>query len=65
MADRTAEIAILEAALNSGAKDVTVDGNRVVYQDAAAIRRRIVELQNETNGRSRRPRAAQIWLGGQ
>ena len=64
MADRTAEIALLEAALNSGQKDVTIDGRRVVFQDAADIRKRLVELRTETEGRSRKPRASQIWLGG-
>lgn len=63
MPDRTAEIELLEALLNSGQKDTTIDGRRVVFQDEAAIRKRINELRAETDGRQRRPFAFQLWMG--
>lgn len=64
MADRTAEIAVLEALLNSGALKTEVQGRKIEFVSPEQIRERITELREESEGRKRRPRAAQIWLGG-
>jgi len=64
MADRSAEIARLEAILNAGARSVTTDGQKVDY-DLDAIRRRLAELRAEDdNTLPKRPRAASIRLTG-
>ncbi|AMV16589.1 phage head-tail joining protein [Planctomyces sp. SH-PL14] len=64
MADRTAEIAVLEALLNSGALETEVQGRRIKFASHADLRKRIIELRAESEGRTRRPRAAQIYMGG-
>ena len=64
MADNATKIAALQSVLDTGATDVSVDGERVKY-DPPAIRRRIRDLKAEDpNFRNRRPRAASINLGG-
>lgn len=66
MANRSTEIAVLEALLNSGSLETEVQGRRMKFAIPADIRRRIVELRNESEGgRKRRPVSAQIFLGGQ
>lgn len=64
MADKSTEIAALEAILDSGARQVTVDGVTTSFSDATQIRKRIRELQVETDGDQRRkPRVSTINLG--
>lgn len=64
MADRSVEIAALQAVLNSGTKSVTVDGVTTSFSDASQIRKRIRELQVETDGDQRRkPRISTVDLG--
>lgn len=64
MADKSAEIAKLEKLLDSGAKSVNVDGIQTTFASATQIRRRIRELQSETDGSKRRkPPVSTINIG--
>ena len=64
MADNATKSAALQSVLDTGATDVSVDGETVKY-DPAAIRRRIRDLKAaDPNFRNKRPRAASINLGG-
>jgi hypothetical protein len=54
------EISDLEAILNTGASEVYVDGQKVVY-DLDQVRRRLSELKRQQDG-SRRPRTSTINL---
>lgn len=56
------EIANLEAILNAGASQVSVDGRNVAY-DFDAIRRRLAELRRKQDA-TKRPRVAQADLSG-
>jgi hypothetical protein len=56
------KIANLEAILNSGATDVTVDGTRTVL-NLDSVRKRIAELRRLDNA-ARRPVISQIDLSG-
>ena len=56
------EIAQLEAILNAGTSDVTVDGVRTTF-DLDSVRRRLAELRRKQDA-TKRPRAAQIDLSG-
>lgn len=56
------QIAHLEAILDTGASEVFVDGQKVVY-DLDAIRSRLAELRREQD-HMRRPRSATIDLSG-
>jgi len=65
MADKSTEIAALEKILDSGARSVTVDGVTTAFSNAGEIRKRLRELQAETDGHQRRkPRISTINLGG-
>lgn len=56
------QIAELEAILDAGASEVTVDGQRVRY-DLDSVRRRLAELRRQQDA-TKRPRASQIDLSG-
>lgn len=64
MPDNSAEIANLEAILNSGAKSVTTDGLTTEF-DLAAIRLRRDELVRQQTGDLKmiRPRTSNLYLG--
>jgi hypothetical protein len=66
--DNTTEIEALEAVLNTGALQVTVDGQTIRYRDPDAINARIRQLKREdSTGKYRemkRPSCATIILGG-
>ncbi len=57
-----AEIAELEAILNTGVSSVFVDGQKVTY-DLQAVRRRLLELKRQQDPACRPPTAT-INLGG-
>lgn len=65
MADNTTKIEQLEAILDAGALEGSVDGQRVRFASFAEIRKRIQELQDADDTQTgRRPRAANIKLTG-
>ena len=64
MADNSVKIAELQAILQAGASNVSVDGTSVSY-DLAEVRRQLRELMASDNTqKGRRPVAASINLGG-
>ena len=63
--DNSTKIATLQALLESGVRQLTVDGITTVYRSADDIRAEIRRLQNEdtTGNQPARPRVRSINLG--
>lgn len=64
MADRTQEIADLEAALNAGVLTVDTGTTKITFSTPEDLRRRLRELRAEQTGHVARPVAASLYLGG-
>lgn len=64
MADNSAEIAKLQAILNTGATSVMVDGRSVTY-DLDSLRRQLRDLMaDDPHYSSKRPKVLSVRLGG-
>ena len=61
MADNSAEIAEIEAILNSGASSITIDGNTTRW-DLNALRKRLVDLKATDDNSNKRNRLLTINL---
>lgn len=66
--DYSHEIRVLEEALNSGVRSVTIDGVTTSFSTEAALRKRINELRlrdaESLAGKRTRPVMVRIGLGG-
>jgi len=61
-ADHSAEIAEIEAILNSGVTETSEDGQTIKF-DHDQLRRRLAELKRQDRKTKRRPRWGSINLG--
>ena len=64
MADRTQEIADLQAALNAGVLEVDTGTTKIRFASPEDLRRRLRELQLDHTGVETRPVASSLYLGG-